>query len=208
MTERTRSAKFFHAPAGLRDPAKGGAGERKLARSSAVSAVCRPCARASSRRSAARSRRAGHSTASARPCVAATSARRGPDRRPQPPVPRSAWHFGPPQFSRLLSPCKPCALQRCTRSRRVCRSMPAACAAPVRFRPSSASASIRRAAAASLVRPAAARKPRASRSARVIAIVMSNPPAQEAVIQTRHILATHVRVNKTGGWYEAAGPPK
>jgi len=52
------------------------------------------------------------------------------------------------------------------------------------------------------VRPAAARKPRASRSARVIAIVMSNPPAQEAVIQTRHILATHVRVSKTGRWYQ------
>jgi len=31
---------------------------------------------------------------------------------------------------------------------------------------------------------------------------MSNPPDQEAVIQTRHILATHFRVNKTGGWYK------
>ena len=30
---------------------------------------------------------------------------------------------------------------------------------------------------------------------------MSNPPDQEAVIQTRHILATHFRVNKTGGGF-------
>jgi len=63
------------------------------------------------------------------------------------------------------------------------------------------SASTRRAAAASLARVAAALKPRASRSVRVIAILISDPPALRTVIQTRGIGATHVRVNGTGGWY-------
>ena len=76
----------------------------------AVSAVCRPCARASLCQSAARSRSKGHSTASAPPCVPATLARRGPNRRPRPPAPQSAWRFGAPRFGRLVSPCKPCAL--------------------------------------------------------------------------------------------------
>jgi len=54
---------------------------------------------------------------------------------------------------------------------------------------------------ASLVRLAAARKPRASRSVRVIAIVISDPPALRTVIQTHDIGVTHVRVNGTDGWY-------
>jgi hypothetical protein len=78
MTEQTRPAMFFQAPAGLRDPARNDGGERRPAGSSAAPTACRPCACASSCQSAVRSRRADHSTANAPFYAPATLARRGP----------------------------------------------------------------------------------------------------------------------------------
>jgi hypothetical protein len=76
-----------------------------------------------------------------------------------------------PTLPRLSdSPASPCSLHRCTQSRSVCRSMPAACAASIREASSRtrARASMRRDAAALRVRRASRRRPAASKSDRVI----------------------------------------
>ena len=82
----------------------------------------------------------------------------------------------------LRSPSSPASLYRCTQSRSVCRSIPADRAASVRFRPSStsANASIRRDAAGSLLRAAAARSPAASISCLVIDTVIARFPCQDS----------------------------
>ena len=57
----------------------------------------------------------------------------------------------------------------------------------------------------SLERVAATRSPVASRSVRVIVIVMTAPPAHHAEIQNRRTRANHIRVSQKGGWYQLVG---
>src|SRR4051794_2530471 len=85
-----------------------------------------------------------------------------------------------PDRCRSCRPARPSSLYRCTQSRRVCRSMPAARAASSREDPSSTSAraSIRRAALASRHRAASRRRSPAPGSRRVIAIVIRALPCR------------------------------
>src|SRR3954467_5601247 len=85
-----------------------------------------------------------------------------------------------PDRCRSCRPARPSSLYRCTQSRRVCRSMPAARAASSREAPSSTSAraSIRRAARASRHRAASRRRSPAPGSRRVIAIVIRALPCR------------------------------
>jgi len=48
----------------------------------------------------------------------------------------------------------------------------------------------------------ATRSPVASRSVRVIVIVMTAPPAHHAEIQNAQTRANHIRVSQKGGWYK------
>ena len=94
------------------------------------------CARPARCRTWPRSRERGPHDASARPHARPGLARGGPTRRPLLPARATGTGLGPTWPTLSDRPAKPCALNRCTQSRNVCRSMPVACAASVRDAPS------------------------------------------------------------------------